>query len=124
MTQDTSVAVFLRSKCVDAAGLHFQQPVSPVGPRHTEIVDGSPDDMEGLSLQGELGGVGAQAHFPAYPPSPCWPSGRGVVVYCGTGLLFVNCPHDTHNRNFKNSCWKTPGTHLNLVARQIICINF
>lgn len=53
--QNTSTAVLLRSEGVDATGLHFQQAVPPVGPGHTEIVDGSPKDLEGLSLQGELG---------------------------------------------------------------------
>lgn len=73
--------VFLRSEGVDAARLHFHQPVPPVGPRHTEIVDGSPKDVEGLTLQGELGGVGAQAHLPGHPPSPCWHAGGGGVLY-------------------------------------------
>lgn len=53
--QNTSIVALLRSESVDATGLHFQQAVPPVGPGHTEIVDGSPEDLKGLSLQGELG---------------------------------------------------------------------
>lgn len=45
-----SVELFLRGEGVDATGLHFYQPVPPVGPGHTEIVDGPPKDVKGLSL--------------------------------------------------------------------------
>lgn len=87
--QNTAIVVFVRSEGVDATGLHFHQAVLPIGPGHTEIVDGSPEDAEGLSLQDELGRVGAQAHFPAHPPSPCWHAGRGVVVYlCHTHIIY------------------------------------
>lgn len=68
--QNKSIAVFLRGESIDTTGLHFHQAVPPVGPGHTEIVDGSPEDAERLSLQGELGRVGAQTNFPAHPLSP------------------------------------------------------
>lgn len=74
------MVVLLRGECVDATGLHFQQAVPPVGPRHTEVVDGSPEDVEGLTLQRELGRVGTQAHLPAQSPSRCWHAGRGLCV--------------------------------------------
>lgn len=53
-----------RRQSVDTTGLHFQQAVPPVGPGHTEIVDRPPEDLEGLSLQEELGRVCAQASPP------------------------------------------------------------
>lgn len=84
----TIVIGFLRSEGVDATGLHFHQAVPPVGPGHTEVVDGSPEDVEGLSLQGELRRVGTQAHLPAYSPSACWHAGRGAAAYlCHTHII-------------------------------------
>lgn len=79
--QNTSIVALLRSESVDATGLHFQQAVPPVGPGHTEIVDGSPEDLKWLSLQGELGRVGTQAHLPAHSPSPLWHARRRAVAY-------------------------------------------
>lgn len=88
LTHNTYIAVFLRSESVDSTGLHFHQAVPPVRPGHTEIVHGSPEDVDWLSLQGELGGVGTQAHLPAHPPSPCWHAGRGLLVYlCHTQIM-------------------------------------
>lgn len=48
----TAEEVFIRSKGINPTGFHLHQAVPPVGPGHTEIVDGSPNDVEGLSLQG------------------------------------------------------------------------
>lgn len=87
MIQVTSVVAVLRRERVDATGLHFHQAVSPVGPVDTEIVDGSPQDTERLPLQGELRGVGTQAHFSAHPPFPCWHAGRFRDYLCHTGTI-------------------------------------
>lgn len=82
---NTFTAVLLRSEGVDATGLHFQEAVSPVGPGHAEIVDGSPKDLEGLSLQGEPGCICAQAHLPAHSAVPRrHAGGRAVAFVCHT----------------------------------------
>ena len=62
-------------ECVDPTGPHFQQPVPPVGPGHTEVVDRASQDVEGLSLQSELGRVGPQTLCAAHSLHCCWMSG-------------------------------------------------
>lgn len=64
-----------RGQRVDAAGLHFQQAVPPVGPGHTEVMDRPPEDLEGSSLQQELGRVCTQAGPPAESLAPLWKTG-------------------------------------------------
>lgn len=94
--------MFLRSESVETTSLHLHQPVPPVGPGHPEIVDGSPDDAEGLSLQGELGRVGAQTQLLAHDPPPCWqPERRVPVSYSHSEehrLLCFERPHDMLDR--------------------------
>ena len=50
----------LRGESIEATGLHLQQPVLPVGSGDAEVMDGAPQDAEGLSLQSELRRVGPQ----------------------------------------------------------------
>lgn len=79
-------AVFVRSEGINPTGFHLHQAVPPVGPGHTEIVDGSPSDAEGLSLEGKLGRVGTQADLSAHPPPPAWHAGRGVPLSVSQSL--------------------------------------
>lgn len=81
---------FIRSEGVDATGLHFHHTVPPVGPGDAEIVDGPPQDTEGLSLQSELRGVGNKPHSPAYSPPPCWHTGEELLV-CVTHTMRCIC---------------------------------
>lgn len=71
----------LRSDSVEPTGLHLHQPIPPVGPRHSEIVNRPPHDAESFSPQGELGQVGTQAQLSAYSACPCWHAGTRVVVF-------------------------------------------
>lgn len=63
------IVCYLRSEGVDATSLHFHQAVPPVGSRDPEVVDGSPQNTECFSLQGELGRVGTQTYSPAHSPA-------------------------------------------------------
>lgn len=58
----------LRRESIEAAGFHLQQPVLPVDPGDTEVMDGASQDAEGFPLQSELRGVGPQTLHTAHSP--------------------------------------------------------
>lgn len=57
-----------RGEGVEATRSHFQHPILPVLPGHSEVVHGTPEDAEGHPLQQELGVLCLQAQGP--PPQP------------------------------------------------------